>query len=63
MYCKCTCVDDLVWALNDLRKSECVGMISACADELRQANDYWQECTRGQVEICAGGRVIGGSSC
>ena len=41
-------------ALNDLSQRECVGMISACADELRQAYDYWQECICGQVESCAG---------
>ena len=46
-----------------LSQRECVGMISACADELRQAFDYWQECTCGQVERCASGRVISGTSC
>ena len=27
-----------------LTQRECVGMISACADEVRQAYDNWQEC-------------------
>ena len=46
-----------------LSQRECVGIINACADELRQADDHWQECTCGQVESCAGGRVISGASC
>ena len=53
----------LFWDSRILSQRECVGMISACADELRQACDHWQECTCGQVEGCAGGKVISGASC
>ena len=39
----------------DLSQRECVGMISACADELRQVFDYWQKTelkTTNNVGMC-----------